>query len=349
MDFCKCPMTSKKEPLATIARAFAPPHPVLYNRTNRMLRIIPPLLLAAQALFPADATYELVGQFTPAGNASVSLFGVSGPFSGATLSDSSGRFAFKKLEPGTYTLAIFLPTEGEARQTVEIGPSSGGDRHRVTLSLHLKPEDFARAPALARHTISTKQLTIPDKALRLYDEAEKFLSRRDAESAVARLEQAVEIAPQFSAAWNQLGTIAYQARKYSRAEECFRESLAADPSAYEPLVNLGGVLINLHKLDEARDFNTHAVLLRPADALANSQLGMTYFEMDRPEKAEEYFVQAVALDPAHFSHPQLFLADIHLRRGDRKAAANDLQNFLDHHPDWPDAAKVRETVASLRK
>ena len=319
-----------------------------YNRTVGMLRLPCILLAAAAAAYSADV-YELAGSFAPAGKASVSLFGVSGPFSASTLSDASGRFVFKKLEPGTYTLAVFLPSEGEARQTVDIGPASADTHRRVTLALEFKPGDFARAPALARHTVTARQLAVPDKALRLYEEASKCLSRRDSACAIERLEQAVALAPQFSPAWNELGTIAYQGQKYARAEECFREALAADPDAYEPLVNLGGVLVNLHKLDEAWDYNVHAVLLRPGDALAQSQLGMTYFEMGRPELAEKHFQQAVALDPAHFSHPQLFLAEIHLRRGDRKAAAGDLENFLQHHPDWPQAAKMKETILTLRQ
>jgi tetratricopeptide (TPR) repeat protein len=320
-----------------------------YNRTIRMPRTIVPALLFVSAARAAGPAYELSGSFTPAGSASVSLFGVSGPFSASTLSDSSGRFVFKKLEAGTYTLAIFLPVEGEARQTIEIGPSKADSHGRIKLSLRLKLEDFARAPALTRHTVTTRQLAVPDKALRLYEEASRCLSRRDSGCAVERLERAVALAPQFAIAWNQLGTTAYQEQKYTRAEECFREALAADPASYEPLVNLGGVLINLHKLEEAREYNIHAVLVRPNDALAHSQLGMTYYEMGRDEEAEKYFSRAIALDPAHFSHPQLFLAEIHLRRGDRSAAAADLNNFLQHHPDWPQAGNLRETIRSLRQ
>jgi tetratricopeptide (TPR) repeat protein len=314
-----------------------------------MLRVLLPLLVAVPAARAAGPLYELAGHFNPAGGASVSLFGVSGPFTASTLSDSSGRFTFKKLEAGTYTIAVFLPADGEARQTIEIGPSTAGARHRVILNLEFKPGDFARAPAVARHTVTTHQLAIPDKALRLYDDARKRLSHRDPEAATQCLQEAVELAPQFSSAWNEMGTIAYQAQKYTRAEECFRQALAADPASYEPLVNLGGVLINLHKLEEAWDYNVHAVLLRPADALAHSQLGMTYFEMGRLDLAEKHFLEAVAIDPAHFSHPQLFLAEIHLRRGDKLSAAGDLESFLKHHPDWPQAAKMRESIAGLRQ
>lgn len=300
-------------------------------------------------LAAAPTLYDLTGKLDPPAQASVSIYRVASPYSTATLSDTSGRFTFKKLEPGAYTIAVFIPSQGEARQTIEIGPSNADERQRVALTIRLKDSDFVYGDVTRRrHAVSTKQLAIPDKALHEYEEAQRDLARREPESAVRRLEHAVEIAPQFSAAWNTLGTIAYQTQKYQRAEECFREALRQDPTAYEPLVNLGGVLVNLHKLSEAWDYNVHAVLVRPNDALANSQLGMTYFGLGNMDLAEKYFQRAAELDPAHFSHPQLFLAEIHLRRGDKQAAAADLENFLQHHPDWPEAARMRESIAEWK-
>ncbi len=317
----------------------------------------PPVCKAAPPLYPAapqiretaSQTYDLTAQLDPPAAASVSIFGVSSPFTASTLSDDSGRFTFRKLTPGAYTVAVFIPAQGEARQTIEIGPASADSRQRVVLTVHLKESDFVYGdPVRRRNSVSTRQLAIPDKAVREYEEAQKLLARHNVPEATRRLERAVELAPQFATAWNNLGTIAYQTRNYARAEECFREALRQDPTAYEPLVNLGGVLVNLHKLDEARDYNVHAVLTRPNDALANSQLGMTYYGLGNLELAEKYFRIAVRLDPAHFSHPQLFLAEIDLRRGDTRTAAADLQDFLRHHPDWPQAAKMREQIAAWR-
>jgi tetratricopeptide (TPR) repeat protein len=150
-------------------------------------------------------------------------------------------------------------------------------------------------------------------------------------------------------AWNELGTIAYQTRKFDRAEECFRQALQQDPRAFEPLVNLGGVLVTVHKLDESADYNLQAVLTRPNDALANSQLGLTYFELARMDLAQKYLERTRQIDPAHFSHPQLLLAEIHLRHGERREAAAVLDEFLKYHPGWPQAAKMRETIAELRQ
>ena len=309
---------------------------------------MPNLLLLA--FLAAPAVYDLTAQLDPPAVASISIFRVASPFSESTLSDEAGRFTFRKLEPGAYTVSVFTPAQGEARQTIEVGPSNADRRQRVALTIRLKDSDFVYAdPMRRRHAVSAKQLTIPDKALREYQEAQKELSRNDHESARRHLERAVELAPQFATAWNNLGTIAYQTRQYPRAEECFREALRQDPSAYEPLVNLGGVLINLNKLDEAYDYNLHAVLTRPNDALANAQLGMTYFGMRALDLAEKYLRRTVELDAAHFSHPQLFLAEIHLRRGDTHAAAADLEDFLKHHPDWAQAAKMRDQIAEWRR
>ncbi len=158
----------------------------------------------------------------------------------------------------------------------------------------------------------------------------------------------MQLAPQFSGAWNYLGTIAYQGHDYPRAESCFRKALAADPKAFEPLVNLGGVLVNLQKLDEALSYNRHAVLARPGDALANSQLGMNYFYLGKLDLSQKYLTVAAKLDPSHFSHPQLLLAEIYYRRQERSAAADELAEFLRYHPDWPEAARIHERISWLR-
>jgi len=307
------------------------------------------MLLLVLAFVAADF-YDVSGQFTPPTRAAVSIYRVASPFTNSTLTEADGRFSFKKLEPGAYTISIFIPAEGEARQTVEVGPGTADSRGRVAITLRLKESDFVFNDVMRRrHSVDARQLAVPEKAMREYEDAQKDLAKRDTDAALTHLERAVELAPQFATAWNNLGTIAYQTQKYERAEACFRQALVAEPGLFEPLVNLGGVLVNLHKLDEAWKYNVAAVLARPSDALANSQLGMTYFEMGNPDLAEKHFRKALEVDPGHFSHPQLFLADIHLRRGDRKAAAADLESFLKYHPDWPQAAAMREKIAEWAK
>ena len=306
------------------------------------------ILLLAGSLGAADLQYELSGQILPEGEASVTLYGATQPFTTSTLTDESGRFTFKRLRAATYTVSVFLPGHGEARQTVEVGPGSAGPRRRVMVTLRLNDEDFDRTALGRQHAVSRRELSIPEKAMREYADAQKDLERHDTVTAEKRLERAVELAPQFAVAWNNLGTIAYQTRRFLLAEQRFREALRQDPGEYQPLVNLGGVLVTLHKLDEALEVNVHATLVRPNDALAHSQLGMAYFEIGNYDDAVKHLERAQRLDPSHFSHPQLFLAEIHLRRGEKGAAADVMEDFLRHHPDYPQAEKIRQQMAEWR-
>jgi tetratricopeptide (TPR) repeat protein len=112
-------------------------------------------------------------------------------------------------------------------------------------------------------------------------------------------------------------------------------------------VNLGGVLLNLQKPQEALEFNKYALKARPNDALANSQLGINYYRLGQMEKAEEYLTAAERLDPSHFSHPQLLLAEIYARRGDRNSTLRELRDFVKRFPDstGSDELKKRLTTA----
>jgi tetratricopeptide (TPR) repeat protein len=308
------------------------------------------LLLTAVLCARGDnARYELRGRLLPATRASVWLHGATAPFEDSTLAGDEGHFRFRDVPAGTYTLGAFVPGRGEMRRTVEVGPSQADARKHIDLTVELRDGEFESRDSLRRGAmVSAKELAIPERAHREYEEAERRLSRRDVEAAVAHLERAVELAPQFSEAWNHLGTIAYQAQDYSRAETCFRKALDADPESFQPLVNLGGVSLNLRKFEEALQYNMFAALTRPNDALANSQLGMNYFYLGKLDLARQYLTTAKRLDPSHFSHPQLMLAEIALRRQDRTAAAGELEEFLHYHPDSPEAGRIKEKLAELR-
>jgi len=307
------------------------------------------LLILVAVAAPSQVLYEVSGRIRPEGKASVTLFGVTQPFTTSTFTDQSGRFTFKKLAAASYTLAVFQPGRGEARQTIDVGPSLADAHHRVQLTVTLRDADFDPTIERRRHAVSARELAIPARALRDYVDAHRDLEKRDVEAAEKHLEHAVEVAPRFANAWNTLGTIAYQTSRFPLAEKRFRQALKQDPTAYEPLVNLGGVLVTMHKLDEALEVNVHAAMTRPNDALANSQLGMTYFELGQFDSAVKYLERARQIDPGHFSHPQLFLAEIHLRRGQKRQAAGVLEDFLQHHPDYPQAEVMRRNIVELRQ
>ncbi|MBM3792085.1 MAG: tetratricopeptide repeat protein [Acidobacteria bacterium] len=310
------------------------------------------LVLTLAAIQAGTELYEIAGRILQSDGKPfaqvvpvVFLDGAYKPFSTGTRADHRGEFRFKKIAPGTYNLIVKVPRTGEIRKTIEVGPSSADSRRRVVVSFRME-----RSPQSEQdHTVPVVRLAIPEQAVREYRRAWACLAKNDVEEAVLRLRKAVEIAPQFVEAWNQLGTIAYTSGRYSEAEGCFTKALERDPEAYEPLVNLGGTLLALDRLEESWTLNQKAVRMRPDDPLAHSQLGQSLYFLGRLDEAEAPLRQAKSLDPGHFTLPQLVLAAICQRRGDLAGAARELEEFLHHHPDSARAPRVRAELEAVRR
>ena len=322
-----------------------------------MFRTALAVVATSTVLFAADrrplpvSNLDLQGKITGATSLRslrVNLFGVEIPYVESAEVNRGGEFRFRSLVPGNYTVAVVRNGLGEVRRTVVISASVADPSGVVHATIPYTSGEAAANPNGG--VVSVHQLSIPANASAKYADARKRLAAHDPEGAVRTLEEAVSLAPGFSAAWNALGVIAFQTGDDDRAEAHFRKALDADPGAFEPLVNLGGVLLKKATLKkqapaEALPFNQRAVRDRPEDALANAQLGMNYFKLDQFDQAEQYLLAAKRLDPAQFYQPQIFLAEIYTRRGNRKAAIKELEDVLAAPSRWP---VVRQHPAQSR-
>jgi tetratricopeptide (TPR) repeat protein len=318
------------------------------------MRFIPAVLilfLCAPVIdgYPEQKTYQVVGKILrsdgqPFGDGAPMMFlhGAVTPFVAKALAGPDGQFRFKNIPAGAYTLIAALPRIGETRKTVEVGPSFADSKGRVTVTFEIDGKSMIR-----EQVVSAIELSVPEAARQAYSKAHDDVARRDIEGAIAQLKKAVEIAPQYAAAWNQLGTIAYQSQQYPQAEAYFREALKQDPSAYSPLVNLGGALMAQNKVEESLPVNLEAVKAMPGDALAHSQLGSSYFFLGQLDEAEIQLKEAKAIDPAHFSFPQLILAEIYARKKQPEAAAAEIREFIKLHPDSEWTPKLRKALETL--
>ena len=276
----------------------------------------------------------------------VAIFHVESPFTASTLTDPGGEFRFRDLRPGTYTVTVVRRGLGEVRRSVVVTPGLADKKGVVRAEIPFSPGEAAKSGGGG--TVSRTQLTVPFKASSKYAEAERRLNKHDVEGARKVLLEAVKVAPQYTSAWNFLGVLAYQSNDLDKAEEHFRHALTLEKEAFEPTVNLGGVLLSRKMPKDALAYNEKAVELRPKDALANAQLGMNYFQLAQFDRAVEYLEAAKEVDPAHFSQPQLFLSRIHERKGNRAAAAREIEDLLARRPDGAQAESLRRRLQRLQ-
>jgi Flp pilus assembly protein TadD len=279
----------------------------------------------------------------------ISVVQVGTSFSERTWADFKGRFRFRKLPAGTYSMLILIPGTGEIQTTVDVTSSFADSRGRVERDFQFDEKTLAEQARPAQQgLVSVRELSIPRKARREYDSARKDLQRQRLESARRRLQKALEIAPQFMEALNTLGVMAFQQRDYATAERYFRQALEIDDEAFEPLVNLGGTLLALGQSEEAILVNGRAHAMRPGDALASAQLGLSYYMAGNDQEALNYLLLTEQIDPAHFSNPQLTLARIYLQHSEEEAALEELQDFLERRPDSPEASQARRMIERVR-
>ncbi len=320
------------------------------------MRIFRVLVLASLAVATLDAairseTYRLDGTILREdgrpflhSHAALFLHGAVKPYFAKADAGPDGKFRFKNVPADTYTLIVTMPRIGEIRKTIEVGPGLADAKKRVAVAITID-----RAATMENGGgVSATELSIPYSAKQEYSKAEQCIARRDIQGAVASLNRAVEMAPQFAIAWNFLGTIAHQTGKFAEAEGYFREALRQDPGQYPPLVNLGGTLISQGKIDEALLMNQRAAAANPRDPLAQAQLGISYFYLGRLDDAEIHLRKAKTLDAGHFTSPQLFLSEIYANRGQISAAISEIEELLKLHPDAENASTLRKTLESLR-
>lgn len=110
---------------------------------------------------------------------------------------------------------------------------------------------------------------------------------------------------------NNLAALLLAERDFASAEKYFRAAIRCDPANAEAYSNLGGMLTDLGKPDEALPLLHRATQLKPDDANAHHNLGAAYAALKMIPEARTEYETAVRLnprhDPAHFKLGDLCL------------------------------------------
>jgi len=89
----------------------------------------------------------------------------------------------------------------------------------------------------------------------------------------------------------------HQMGELNRAEECYRETLTADPENSDALHLLGVLALQQGRHDESIQRISGALELKPETAEYHNNLASAYRELGRHEEAVEHYRQAIRLKP----------------------------------------------------
>jgi len=191
-------------------------------------------------------------------------------------------------------------------------------------------------------TISVTSMAAPKDAMRAFEKAQKIKADKP-EEAEKYLKKAVEIYPQFAAAWTLLGDTHRQRNEFDAARTDYARAAAADPQFVNPTYGLTVVAMQEKKWDEAVRLSDQVLKLNAgAFPLAYFFSAAANYNLQKFEAAEDSARKFKALDTQH-DHPDvcLLLSYVLSRKQDYAGAAREIRDYLAVAPNSPDAETLK--------
>jgi Flp pilus assembly protein TadD len=266
----------------------------------------------------------------------------------AIYTDYQGQFEFKNVSIGNYQLEVEADWKRfeVATQRVQV---LEGMPSVVTITLKEKSSKGAAAPD-SRGVISVGELdkNVPKEARKEFERASKAAAEGKAEEAIAHLQKAVLLYPDFMVAHNDLGAQLLEAGRLDEAAAHLREAVRLDPKAFNPRLNLGIVLLKQRKYADATQVLEQAIALDSRAPAAHMYVGVAYMMLKDLNRAEKELLLAHETGGAESALSLYHLGQLYLTRGDRTHALQSFEAYLQEAPDAANAEQVKKLIATLR-
>jgi hypothetical protein len=180
---------------------------------------------------------------------------------------SDGRFRFYHGDAASgYTVRV-VTAPGED-PLLEESPRMGMGN---SLVLRL-PEQKISQPVAGKVSVRELEHPIPKQAIRAAKEAERYSEAHDTVKAIAKLEQAVRIAPYYRDGHSNLGVQYARVGRLAEALAQFHFALDIGPVNALIYSNLALALLTLKQFRDGEEFARKAVALEPENAIAQKLL-----------------------------------------------------------------------------
>jgi tetratricopeptide (TPR) repeat protein len=268
--------------------------------------------------------------------------------------DSQGTFGFHSLHPESYEVSVDDDQYQPVRVAAEIHPTSLSPI--VLLDIQLVPKSAANGAALARREPGSNPYTMdireylknfPRKAVKEFEKGVESDRDNKKEEAIAHYRKAIEIAPDFHPAHNNLGALYLGKSDFKSAEQQFREAVRLDQNEAQGYFNLGNVLMLTGRFAESETVLAAGLERRPDSAFGYFLQGSLYGRTGKLSEAEGSLQNALRLD-AKMSQAYLQLVNLYLGQNRREDAVTELRAFLKSFPDAPAAPKAKEILNKLQ-
>jgi tetratricopeptide (TPR) repeat protein len=264
-----------------------------------------------------------------------------------TTTDEYGKFAFRGLINGEYQIIIDKEKEFEPyRQSVDIRQFRGTPPQVYNLNIRLNAkEEIKPKPGV----LNAELANVPERALAHFNTATEQAKKNEHQAAIEELKLAIKEYPTFMLALNELGVQYLKLNQPQNADEAFQAALKIDPDAFPALINRGIANVMMERYGEAVPILRKALKKNDQSAVGHYFLGQALANLGLFNDAEKELLASLTLGKEEMKEAHRILAIIYSARGDKKQAADHLEEYLKLAPNVADAEKLREKIRQLRE
>lgn len=271
----------------------------------------------------------------------------------ATYTDAEGGFSFYELIDNPYRVVIqeegYEPVSHLVVVRSDVTPTTF-----VTIILRpLTKDPSESSPPEAvgggnPHIVSAQSYRkdFPRKAVKEFEAGRKQAERGKIDRAVKHYHKAIEIAPDFYPAHNNLGAIHLSRKEFEKAEQAFRECIRLNDADANAYFNLGNVYLLTERYREADDVLRKGLMREPLSPLGHHLLGTVQVRQQQLVPGEQSLLKARQLD-GQMPAVRLELISLYLAQQRREDAMREIREFIKLFPDQPATKKLEDFLREL--
>jgi cytochrome c-type biogenesis protein CcmH/NrfG len=131
-------------------------------------------------------------------------------------------------------------------------------------------------------------------------------------------------------------------------ERLLRDVLAKDPKNMNAWIQLGNIMMDTARFNEAADAYAKALELDPKNVDVRVDMGTCLRNAGKPDLAIKEFKKAIEINPNHvYAHINMGVVLANDKK-DYKAAVSELEKGLSLNPNVPNAQAVRQEIERLK-
>ncbi len=200
-------------------------------------------------------------------------------------------------------------------------------------------------------SISVTSMAAPKDAKKELEKARDQEKKQKFDEAKKHLSKAVEIYPQYAAAWSELGSLQQVGHDNVAARHSFEQSIAADPKYTNPYVGLSHVALEERKWQEVVDVSNKLLALNPVNYpnmwLMNSIGNFYLHHFDVAEKSARSGLKVD--DEHHVPKLEYVLGMVLLQEQNYGQAAEHMRQYLHLSTEPQDVAEAQKQLAQIEQ